>query len=346
MEYITSVCPIWDDESYTAVIDTWPRVFNSPRAGGRFQLMESGAPLLDSLTDRQKVNLSYWICRHNLRYRLFDESPELDKDLPGLDKQWIEKHRDRTPSASERVLTYLRELIRSDDAGQVPSRERQRAAGGCRIDVNDLGDLEQYAMDCGWLDRRYGVTLPARIHVEEQLRDLGTGRNGFVAMWFDDSMNEVYEKGIRPAICAAGYEPVRIDRREFLGNIPDEILAEIRKSRFVVADFTCCKQCVACETCKNIGAPGGVYYEAGFARGLGIPVIHTVHEDCMDDVHFDTSSINHITWEDPKDLQEKLHRRIEATLGPSRRDLSEERSGRTGDAAGNVVQERPTRRTP
>ena len=81
--------------------------------------------------------------------------------------------------------------------------------------------------------------------------------------------------------------------------MPDEILAEIRKSRFVVADFTCCKQCAVCETCKKTGRkisiPGSVYYETGFARGLGIPVIHIVRGDGMDDVHFDTNSINHIT---------------------------------------------------
>jgi hypothetical protein len=108
----------------------------------------------------------------------------------------------------------------------------------------------------------------------------------------------VYDNAIGTAICAVGYKPVRIDRQEFLGNVPDEILAEIRKSRFVVADFTCCKPCAVCETCKKtgrkIGAPGGVCHETGFAHGLGIPVIHTVREDGMDDVHFDTNSINHI----------------------------------------------------
>lgn len=109
----------------------------------------------------------------------------------------------------------------------------------------------------------------------------------------------MYDDAIGSAICAAGYKPVRIDRQEFLGNVPDEILAEIRKSRFVVANFTCCKQCAVCETCKKtgrkIGIPGGADYEAGFARGLDIPVIHTVRGDCMNEVHFDTSSINHIT---------------------------------------------------
>ena len=57
-------------------------------------------------------------------------------------------------------------------------------------------------------------------------------------MWFDDSMAEAWELGIRPAIREAGYEPVRIDKMEHINKIDDEIIREIRKARFVVGDFT------------------------------------------------------------------------------------------------------------
>ena len=69
----------------------------------------------------------------------------------------------------------------------------------------------------------------------------------------------------------------------------DEIIAEIRRSRFLVADFTHGED----------GARGGVYYEAGFANGLGIKVIHTCREDAVRTLHFDTSHINHIVWRSP-----------------------------------------------
>ena len=81
---------------------------------------------------------------------------------------------------------------------------------------------------------------------------------GFVAMWFDDSMTEAYEKGIQPAIEDAGYKAMRIDQKEHANKIDDEIIAEIRRSRFIVADFSH----------GGDGARGGVYYEAGFAHGL------------------------------------------------------------------------------
>ena len=60
----------------------------------------------------------------------------------------------------------------------------------------------------------------------------------FVAMWFDDSMKDAFENGIKPGIEDAGYEARRIDWIEHINKIDDEIIAEIRRSRFVVADFT------------------------------------------------------------------------------------------------------------
>jgi hypothetical protein len=51
--------------------------------------------------------------------------------------------------------------------------------------------------------------------------------------------------------------------------IDDEIVAEIRRSKFLLADFTCEKEKVR----------GGVYFEAGFGMRLGIPVIWTVAKD-------------------------------------------------------------------
>ena len=83
----------------------------------------------------------------------------------------------------------------------------------------------------------------------------------FVAMWFDPSMNDAWEKGFRLAVHEAGYDPLRIDRTEHVNKICDEIVAQIRRARFVVADFTH----------GDSGARGGVYYEAGFAHGLDIP---------------------------------------------------------------------------
>jgi hypothetical protein len=128
-----------------------------------------------------------------------------------------------------------------------------------------------------------------------------TSHQAFVAMWFDSSLDNIYEKGVKRAIEDAGYDSKRIDKKEFLGKIDDEIIAEIRRSRFLVADFT--------------GFRTGVFYEAGFAYGLGIPVIFTCKEDYKDKIkeHFDTRQYKHITWKDENDLYTQLLNTIGAS---------------------------------
>jgi hypothetical protein len=134
----------------------------------------------------------------------------------------------------------------------------------------------------------------------------------FVAMWFDPSMDAAFKDGFEAAIEEAGYKAFRIDRKEHNNKIDDEIIAEIRRSRFVVADFTC--GAVTIDGKSIAVARGGVYYEAGFAQGLNIPVIWSCHEDMINYVHFDTRQFNHITWKDPAELKTKLLNRIRAVI--------------------------------
>lgn len=121
----------------------------------------------------------------------------------------------------------------------------------------------------------------------------------------NESMTKAYEDGIRPAIEEAGYVALRIDQKEHINKIDDEIIAEIRRSGFLVADFT-----QGCE-----GARGGVYYEAGFAHALGIQVIFTCHRDSLNELHFDTEHYNHIVWSSEEELHKKLKNRILAVIG-------------------------------
>ena len=120
-------------------------------------------------------------------------------------------------------------------------------------------------------------------------------------MWFDETTRDAYANGFEPAIRDAGYDPLRIDRVEHVGKIDDEIIAQIRRSRFVVADFT--------------GHRGGVYFEAGFALGLDLPVFWTCRKDEIGGLHFDIRQFNCIDWADSNELADRLQKRIEAVIG-------------------------------
>ncbi len=87
---------------------------------------------------------------------------------------------------------------------------------------------------------------------------------------------------------------------EFNDKVCDRMVAEIRRSRFLVADVT--------------GQRQAVYFEAGYAMALGLPVIFTCREDEIDNCNFDTRQYNHIVWKSPEDLRERLKSRIEATI--------------------------------
>ena len=153
-------------------------------------------------------------------------------------------------------------------------------------------------------------SLPSNIQIEskgwqkvELLKRPTSGANNqvFVAMWFTELTNNIYTQGIKPAIESIGnLKPIRIDMVEHNNKICDQIIAEIKKSKFLIADFT--------------GNRGGVYFEAGFAQGLGLPVIWLVKEEDVNNLHFDTRQYNHIVYKDVEDLRKKLIARIEATI--------------------------------
>jgi hypothetical protein len=122
----------------------------------------------------------------------------------------------------------------------------------------------------------------------------------FVAMWFAKELDEAWQDGFKPALEATGFHPYRVDREEHNDKIDDRIIAEIIRSGLLVADFT--------------GHRGGVYFEAGFGMGLGIPVIWTCRQSDIGSAHFDTRQYNHIVWDNPAEIKEKLMLRISATI--------------------------------
>jgi len=144
------------------------------------------------------------------------------------------------------------------------------------------------------------LTVDGWERFEELERRRPSQDQAFIAMWFDPELDEAYEQGICKGIEDAGYKPVRVDLVEHNEKICDRIIAEIRRSKFLVADFT--------------GHRQGVYFEAGFAMALDLPVIWLCRGDHMDATHFDTRQYNHVVWETPEDLYTKLLNRIEATI--------------------------------
>ena len=147
------------------------------------------------------------------------------------------------------------------------------------------------------------ITPEGWAYLEALKDDPSIGSDVFVAMWFDPGMDVVWNEAFYLGITSAGYHPTRIDKHQHNNRIDDEIIVKIKQSKFLVADFS--------------GGRGGVYFEAGYALGLGKQVIWVVEETELKSIHFDARQYAFITWDRsnlPK-LRDELRLRIEATIG-------------------------------
>jgi nucleoside 2-deoxyribosyltransferase len=145
------------------------------------------------------------------------------------------------------------------------------------------------------------LTAKGYIAADELRAKRAASTQAFVAMWFTNAMEQLYEEGFKPGIERAGFAPMLIRNKEHANKIDDEIIAEIRRSAFLVADFT--------------GHRQNVYFETGFAMGLGRRPIWTCQKDDIKNLHFDIRQYNCIDWENATELAQGLQRRIEALFG-------------------------------
>lgn len=168
----------------------------------------------------------------------------------------------------------------------------------------EMNDYLVAADELGFLDiHKSVISLDGWRRIEELRATAPRSHQAFVAMWFDEQLDEAWIDGFEKGIEETNYyHAIRVDSVEHNDKIDDRIVAEIRRSGLVVADFT--------------GDRGGVYFEAGYALGLGIPVIWTCRADYADKLHFDTRQYNHIVWQSVAQLKDRLRDRISATVLP------------------------------
>lgn len=209
---------------------------------------------------------------------------------------------------AERAFSLLKEAERGLSAlgERFNINEPRFLAATYSADVNDVMYLARTLQDDGFVDSSgiggmYEIRPRGYMKLDELRGAKSNSAQGFIAMWFDKSLDETFLEGFQVGVLRSGYDPLRIDRAEHVNRIDDEIIRQINASRFVVADFT--------------GHRGGVYFEAGYALGKEIPVFWTCRMSEMDGLHFDIRQFNCIGWETASELAERLAIRIEAVLG-------------------------------
>ncbi|MFW9906337.1 MAG: hypothetical protein ACFFFH_18595 [Candidatus Thorarchaeota archaeon] len=269
-----------------------------PRCG-EFKIVRTALSMMNgSIGEDQRAKLSGWIRDQNRAGTI----PEITSDIY---KKIVTRP---LPSVEDRAMRLLIEAAhgQSELGVRFNLTEPRFLAATYSSHKNDLFFLERLLAQRGLIENMSSggiadISPHGYIALDDILRHPTASLQGFVAMWFDSDLDKAYTEGFQKGIIDAGYNPVRIDRVEHINRIDDEIIAQINASRFVVADFT--------------GHRGGVYFEAGYALGMNLPIFWTCRKDHLDELHFDIRQFNCIDWEAPEELAARLSKRIEAVLG-------------------------------
>lgn len=115
-------------------------------------------------------------------------------------------------------------------------------------------------------------------------------KTAFIAMKFNPNVMKLFNSITDEIEKETGYKLRIISDKNHSNIIDDEIKVEIKKSSFIISDLTYNSR--------------GAYYEAGYAHGLGKPVIFTIGNNYLnsakknkkDRIHFDASHYQYYTW--------------------------------------------------
>ncbi|MCK4850183.1 MAG: hypothetical protein KAT11_02470 [Phycisphaerae bacterium] len=250
-----------------------------------------------------------------------------EKGWPIIDDQLIKAiAKNPLPDVAEQannLIIWLAENTSQGEHHSVQARTHQSIIGAKT--PRGISVILKHLFDEGLLDGDYSQTSggPQAIaslsfrgwqHYRQLKRGAVDSRKAFMAMEYGNKeLDNIVANYFKPAVADTGFDLYRLDEKPKAGLIDDRLRVEIRSSRFLISDLTD----------DNRGA----YWEAGYAEGLGKPVIYTCKREVFDNekTHFDTNHHLTVIW-DAANLQEaldKLKATIRATL-PNEAKLSDD----------------------
>lgn len=167
------------------------------------------------------------------------------------------------------------------------------------------------AIDCGEMHSpdkimEIDLTLAGWGEFEKEKRGQTAGGYGFIALKFNDSVLDPFVKDVvKPAVSTLGFDLVDMRDAAEAGIIDNVMRARIRDASFVLVDLT--------------HANEGAYWEAGYAEGLGKPVLYLCNRQIFEEqgTHFDTNHCTTVLWDpaEPAPFTEELLATLRRSLG-------------------------------
>ncbi|WP_299548177.1 hypothetical protein [Seonamhaeicola sp.] len=237
-----------------------------------------------------------------------------NKDEFDLKKFLDESNHPKTPK--EKFDNFLLKLFKHRDGrGIINYSKLLKESFVAKCYFNSFGEAEIYLKS---MDKRGFVEYSGSLTPEGggiyfpityeglnyivQLEENGSeSKKCFIAMAFDSRTLKIRE-AIKNAIIKTGFRPVVIDEENIDSDqtINDAIIAGIKNSKFCISDFSYHRN--------------GVYFESGFALGLGKPVIYCCSEEEFSKAHFDIKPLQHIIYKSEDELEKRLIDKIEAWI--------------------------------
>lgn len=247
--------------------------------------------------------VSSWIREQN---DLFDKAPKItSKDFPKLLDMSDKKVKEKFDLMMQHVYKSKYQTIDT----------KQCVVQSWFIDEAEFLLFFQKAIDDGFvkaeiqrfMDRTsriqfQSITFDGLQYVENLESPNKSSKNVFLAFNFETELNDVFSTYVREAVEESGLNCIIVNQNntEHDKSITDEIIGKLKSSRIVIADFT--------------NHRNSVYFEAGFAMGMKIPIIWTVQKGHEENMSFDTRQYPHIVWENGEDLKKQIMDRIKVIL--------------------------------
>jgi nucleoside 2-deoxyribosyltransferase len=311
MSWVVERCPVcFNRHSETARFLT-----NEDVISRRVECPICGAFKIDEIARRTRLspeNIRTANQRAVMSHRLRSSKP--GSQLPLVTADWVDSvvQSGRLPTVSQQVKNAIQyigdevsargEEIDTADEGLFaimgaanPQRAAQlleelRSRGLLRVTVFDSIDpIQVSALD---------LTLEGWSRYEEYRLQGPVGKSAFLALQFDDpKLDSLIRNTIKPVLIdQLGFELEDMRDLARTGIIDNIMREKIRDAAFVVVDLTH----------NNSGA----YWEAGYAEGLGKPVLYICEQKKFEEAktHFDTNHLTTVLWnsDDPESFAASL----------------------------------------
>jgi hypothetical protein len=289
-----SLCPVCEEPVEPRAGDYGDKVYVDCPVCGMFGISRSAISMLSGAVEKNPA--ARMLVSHYVRKTLSNIDPT-SLDTPLLTSKLLGAVLDFAdiPAPREQanyLILWLGDKLRNSDPGSyVPLTAKQQASIMGAASTNGAAYVGEYlaesrvvhgprSIDGGG---HLGLTFSGWDRYDELQRTHSEGSLAFMAMPFNDALlDHAFASCFRPAVAQCGFTLRRIDERSPAGSIDNRLRVEIRRSRFILVELT------------NHNA--GAYWEAGFAEGLGKPVIYTCQQSHFAKTHFDANHNQTIVW--------------------------------------------------